>query len=233
MDSAAVSLPRPGAADIDLPVADRLLTTTRAVRRRLDLTRPVERQLLLDSIAIAQQAPTGGNSQGWSFVVVTQPGVRAELARIYREASGDYFERARRKAAERGDAQTGRVYEGAAHLAAVLDRVPVHVIPCLHGRIPAEGTTNARAAGFYASIYPAVWNLMLALRARGLGSALTTMHLAREAEVAELLGIPDDVSQVALIPVAHYTGDTFSPAARPPAATITHWNGWAGSEDPR
>ena len=224
---------RPGAADLDLAAADRLLTTTRAVRRRLDLTRPVDRQLLLDSIAVAQQAPTGGNSQGWSFVVVTDPGPRAELARLYREAAGDLFERSRRRAADRGDAQTARVYEGAQYLTDVLDRVPVHVIPCLRGRLPADRTTNARAAGFYASIFPAVWNLMLALRARGLGSALTTVHLAREAEVAELLGIPDDVSQVALIPVAHYTGDSFSPAARPPAETVTHWNGWTGSEAPR
>jgi nitroreductase len=213
-------------ADIDRTAADRLLTTTRAVRRRLDLDRPVPRDVLLECIAVAQQAPTGGNGQGWAFVVVTDAAKRARLAEIYREASGSSFERSRQRAEERGDGQTARAYDGAAYLADVLDRVPVHVIACIRGRLPAEGVTNATAAGLYSSIVPATWSLMLALRARGLGSVWTSMHLRREADVADLLGIPPDVTQVALIPVGYYTGETFSPAARPPPETVTHWDGW-------
>lgn len=212
--------------DVDLTAADHLLTTTRAVRRRLDLERPVEPQVLLDCIRIAQQAPTGGNSQGWSFVVVTDPEKRAGLARLYREATGDYFTKAQSKA---GEGQTARVYGAAQHLLEVLDRVPVHVVPCLRGRV--DGQPTGTVAGFYGSILPAVWSLQLALRARGLGSAWTTMHLYRETEAAELLGIPADVTQVALLPVAYYTGETFSPADRPPPETVTHWDGW-GNQRP-
>jgi nitroreductase len=216
------------ACDIDLATADRLLTTTRAVRRRLDLDRPVERDVLLECISIAQQAPTGGNSQRWSFVVVTDAGKRARIAELYREATGDSFAVSRERALRKGNAQTARVYDGAAYLADVLDRVPVHVIPCIQGSLAGADPLNAAAAGLYGSIVPAAWSFVLALRARGLGSAWTTMHLRREREVAELLGIPGDVTQVALLPVAHYTGETFSPAERPPPETVTHWDGWTG-----
>jgi nitroreductase len=215
------------APDIDVPATDRLLTTTRAVRRRLDLERPVDRAVLLECIAIAQQAPTGGNRQGWSFVVVTDEAKRARIAELYREVSVEAFEQSRDRALARGDEQTARVYAGALHLAGVLHRVPVHAIPCIRGSFLGTELPTAAAAVLYGSIVPAAWSFQLALRARGLGSAWTTMHLHREREVAELLGIPDDVTQVALLPVAHYTGDTFSPAARPPAETVTHWDGWA------
>ena len=213
--------------DIDVAATDRLLTTTRAVRRRLDLDRPVEREVLLECVSIAQQAPTGGNSQGWSFVVVTDEAKRARIAELYREASGEYFEKAKARAERKGDGQTARVYDGARYLADVLHRVPAHVIPCIRGSFLAAESPNASAAGLYGSIVPAAWSFQLALRARGLGSAWTTMHLYREREVAELLGIPEDVTQVALLPVAYYTGDTFSPAGRPPPETVTHWNGWS------
>lgn len=216
------------APDIDVAATDRLLTTTRAVRRRLDLDRPVDRAVLLECIAIAQQAPTGGNRQGWSFVVVTDEAKRARIAELYREVSLEAFERSRDRALARGDGQTARVYAGALHLAGVLHRVPVHVIPCIRGSFLGAEAPTVAAAGLYGSIVPAAWSFQLALRARGLGSAWTTMHLHREREVAELLGIPDDVTQVALLPVAHYTGDAFSPAARPPAETVTHWDGWTG-----
>jgi nitroreductase len=214
------------ASDIDLASADRLLTTTRAVRRRLDLERPVEREVLLDCISVAQQAPTGGNSQRWGFVVVTDPEKRAQLADIYRAASGDFFEQSKERALAKGDQQTARVYDGAAYLADILHRVPVHVIPCIRTRFPASGMSSTDAAGVYGSIAPAAWSFQLALRARGLGSAWTTMHLYREREVAQLLGIPENVTQVALFPVAYYTGNGFSPADRPSPETVTHWNGW-------
>jgi nitroreductase len=217
-----------GSADVDVEAADRLLTTTRAVRRRLDLDRPVDRGLLVECIEVAQQAPTAGNSQGWSFVVVTDAERRARLAEVYRAAAGNRLEESRARARKAGDEQTARAYDGALYLAGVLDRVPVHVIPCVRGRIPDGNWSNAAAAGLYGSILPAAWSFMLAARARGLGTAWTSIHLTREREVAELLGIPDGVTQTALIPVAHYTGQGFSRAARPPAETVTHWDGWSG-----
>ena len=206
---------------IDVKAADELLTTTRAVRRRLDLDRPVPRELVLECVGVAQQAPTGGNSQGWGFVIVTDEAKRAKLAELYRRTGDDYL----RKSADRAKTeQTSRVYNSAVYLSEVLDRVPVHVIPVIHGRV--DNQPNMMASGLYGSIIPAAWSFMLAARARGLGSAWTTLHLFHEQEAAELLGIPDDHTQVALIPLAYYTGDTFSPADRPPPDTITHWDTW-------
>lgn len=205
----------------DLAATDKLLTTTRSVRRRLDLARPVNREVVLDCIRIAQQAPTGGNLQGWRFVVVTDAGKRARLAEIYCEVAEANLRRGRDAASE---AQTRRVYESALYLTEILARVPVHVIPCLRGR--PVNNSNAMAAGFYASIIPAAWSFMLALRSRGLGSVWTTATLARETEVAQLLRIHEDVTQIGLIPVAYYTGTDFSPAVRPPPETITYWDEW-------
>jgi nitroreductase len=206
---------------IDVAAADELLNTTRAVRRRLDLDRGVPRELVLECVSIAQQAPTGGNSQGWGFVVVTDEGKRAALADLYRQTADGYLRASREQAK---DGQTSRVYDSAVYLAEVLHRVPVHVIPVIHGRV--DGQPNGIAAGLYGSIIPAAWSFMLAARARGLGSAWTTLHLFKEQEAAELLGIPADHTQVALIPLAYYTGDTFSPADRPAPDTITHWDSW-------
>jgi nitroreductase len=206
---------------IDVAATDELLTTTRAVRRRLDLDRPVPRELVLECVSIAQQAPTGGNSQGWGFVVVTDEGKRTALAELYRRTGDDYLRKSRDRA--KSD-QTSRVYDSAVHLAEVLHRVPVHVIPVIQGRV--DGHPNGIAAGLYGSIIPAAWSFMLAARARGLGTAWTTLHLFHEQEAAELLGIPSDYTQVALIPLAYYTGDTFSAADRPAADSITHWDSW-------
>ncbi|HET6911651.1 MAG TPA: nitroreductase family protein [Mycobacteriales bacterium] len=206
---------------MDVTMADELLSTTRAVRRRLDLDRAVPRELILECIGIAQQAPTGGNSQGWGFVVVTDADKRAALAELYRRTADGYLSAAGDRA---GDDQSRRVYGSAVYLAEVLHRVPVHVIPVIQGRVDA--LPNMMAAGAYGSIIPAAWSFMLAARARGLGTAWTTLHLPHEKDAAELLGIPDDYTQVALIPTAYYTGETFSPAARPPADTITHWDTW-------
>ena len=210
----------------DLPpeveITDRLLTTTRAVRRRLDLEREVEPAVLLDCIRIAQQAPSGGNAQSWHFVVVTDAAKRARLAEIYREVAEDGLRRSLETASDR---QAVRVYGSALHLAQVLARVPVHVIPCTHGR-PPPASDLAATAGFWATIIPATWSFMLALRSRGLGSVWTTPTLSRESEVAELLGIPADVTQTALVPVAYYTGSGFSAAHRPPPEAITSWDRW-------
>jgi len=207
-------------AEIDRANADALLTTTRAVRRRLDLARQVEPQLILECIDIAQQAPTGSNGQRWHFIVITDPRKRVQIAEIYREQSSAGIE-ARLAAAL--DAQTRRVYESALYLSDILARVPVHVIPCLIGEPPETGRA---AAGFYADILPATWSFMLAARARGLGTVWTTQTLARHREIAELLEMPASVTQAALIPVAHVIGETFRPAARPAPESITSWNVW-------
>lgn len=209
----------------DTSVTDRLLSTTRAVRKRLDLERPVEESVILDCLRLAIQAPTGSNAQGWRWVVVTDPDKRSELARMYAEGGAGYLKAA---AGQEKDDQTRRVYESALHLTEILARVPVHVIPCIEGR--ADNAPNILSASAYGSVIPAAWNFMLALRSRGLGSAWTTLHLFKEKEAAELLGIPyEKVTQVALIPVAYTVGQDFKPAKRPPVEGITYWDSWGST----
>jgi nitroreductase len=210
----------------DLAVTDRLLTTTRAVRRRLDLSRPVEREVILECIDLSQQAPTASNEQSWRWVVVTDPGKRKELARLYNETLADYGgDDAWEPSPGLDSEQTRRVYASAQWLAEHLAEVPVHVIPCVEGALPGS-PQNILLASLYGSIFPAVWSFQLALRSRGLGSALTTIHLGREREAAKLLGVPEGVIQVALLPVAYTVGTDFRPAARPGPETITHWEEW-------
>jgi nitroreductase len=206
---------------MDISSVDELLSTTRAVRRRLDLNRPVERDVILECLQLAMQAPTASNEQHWRWMVVTDADKRAAIAQIYRELAGDYLVQA---AANATDPQTRRVYESAQALTGILADVPVHVIPCLERRF--EDAPLATAAAAWGSILPAAWSFLLALRSRGLGSVWTTLHLARERDVAELLGIPESVTQAALFPVAYTVGTDFKPAVRPPAETITSWNTW-------
>lgn len=212
-------------APFDLSVTDALLTTTRAVRKRLDLERPVPREVILDCIRLSQQAPTGSNSQTWRWVVVTDPAKRKAIAEVYREGGSSYLEMARSQLSE-GEAQTKRVYDSAIWLMEHLAAVPVHVIPCVVGRLP-EGAPNVMAASLYGSILPAVWSFQLALRSRGLGSTLTTLHLFKEEAVAKLLGIPEGVTQVALLPVAYTKGTEFKVASRPDPETITSFDTWS------
>jgi nitroreductase len=211
-------------APFDVAETDRLLATTRAVRRRLDLARPVPRELILTCIGLAQQAPTASNAQSWRWLVVTEAERRRALADLYREVAEGALPQGRRLYA--GDAQTRRVYDSAEWLARHLHEVPVHVIPCVLGRVDAAGGA-AGAAALYGSIFPAVWSFQLALRSRGLGSALTTLHLFREAEAAALLGIPAGVTQVGLLPVAWTRGADFRAARRPPPESITRFERWA------
>jgi nitroreductase len=206
---------------MDIASVDELLTTTRAVRKRLDLTRPVGREVILECIRLAMQAPTASNAQDWRWVVITDPDKRAAIADIYRSIGADYLAQA---AATASDPQTERVYRSAQGLTETLAQVPVHVIPCL--RQPIDDSNRLVAASAWASIIPAGWSFLLALRSRGLGSVWTTMHLAKEREVGELLGIPPTVTQAALFPVAYTIGTDFRPAARPPAETITFWDEW-------
>jgi nitroreductase len=209
----------------DLAETDRLLTTTRAVRKRLDLARPVPREVILDCLRLSTQAPSGSNAQGWRWVVVTDADKRRGLAEVYRRAGGEYLAASGRDERAQSDPQYRRVYSSAMYLLDHLHEVPVHVIPCLLGKLP-PGTPAGMAAGFFGSIYPAVWSFMLALRSRGLGSVLTTIHLGLADEAARLLDIPDTVTQTGLLPVAYTLGDDFKPAARRPVEQITYWNGW-------
>ena len=206
---------------MDIASVDELLTTTRAVRRRLDLTRPVGRDVIMECLRIAMQAPTSSNAQDWRWLVITDAAKRAAIAEIYRSIGERYLPR---MAESETDPQTRRVLGSALTLTDTLGDVPVHVIPCLQRRF--DGNDPVVASSAWASIIPAAWSFMLALRSRGLGSVWTTMHLAREREVAKLLGIPDTVTQAALLPVAYTIGTDFKPASRPRAETVTYWDGW-------
>lgn len=208
---------------LDRATVDHLLTTTRAVRKRLDLDRPVEPEVIEECLRLAIQAPTGSNSQGWRWIVVTDPEKRLALADAYRRVWGPYIA-ASRDAAPNASAQQARVMDSASYLAEHLHEVPVHVIPCIYGGLQSGQLVDA--AGLFGSIYPAVWSFQLALRSRGLGSAFTTLHLPFAPDAAELLGIPEGVIQTALIPVAYFKGEDFQPASRRPVEEVTYWNGW-------
>jgi nitroreductase len=200
---------------------DELLTTTRAVRKRLDLTRPVEREVLEECLAVAQQAPSASNRQDWHFVVVTDGERRAGLGELWRRGGRAYLARAARAR----DRDTRRLVASVEHLVEHIHEVPVHVVPCIEGR--TDGKPVHAQSSRWGSIVPATWSFMLAARARGLGTAWTTFHLRFEDEAAELLGIPyDRVMQAALVPVAYTIGTEFKPARRRPLEAMVHWEGW-------
>jgi nitroreductase len=214
----------------DLP-PDVLLSTTRAVRKRLDLERPVPRELVEECVNVAIQAPTASNTQNWHFVLIDDPSRRLALAEIYRRAWDNYVQAmASAKGYPESDPRgqrAGAVGESAAYLAANFERVPVLLIPCLWGRVPESDAPTWRQAGFWGSLFPAVWSFMLAARARGLGTAWTSMHLQFEREAADVVGIPfDSCSQGGLIPVAYSIGTDFKPASRLPLDRVLHWNQW-------
>ena len=207
--------------------ADDVLTTTRAVRRRLDLTRPVPRELVEECVEIAMQAPSGSNRQDYGFVCVSDPDLRLAIAELYERSHVnavktlvDY---------EAGDVRApaqDRLQSAGAYLRDHLAEVPWLVIATIR-RKRTDNADNRELASLYGSIMPAFWSLMLAARARGLGSCFTTRHLTYEREAAELLGIPyDEVTQVGLTPVAFFTGEGFKPAARIPVDEIFHHNRW-------
>jgi nitroreductase len=210
---------------------DELLGTTRSVRRRLDLGRPVERGLIEECLRLAQQAPSGGNRQGAVFVVVTDPERRRVLGELYRRGWDRYLregilgEPPSRPADAGKRRQAARIGRSATHLAEHLAEVPVHVVACHAGR--TEGRSQIVQASAFGSVLPAVWSFMLAARARGLGAAWTTMHLFHEREAAELLGIPyEEYSQVALLPLAHVVGEGFRPGPREPLERFARWETW-------
>ena len=206
---------------------DEVLTTTRAVRRRLDLDRAVERAVVEECLRLALQAPNGSNGQDWSWVLVDDPATKGALAELYRQGMRDHSARDRSAEAPQGPSDP-RMSASVLYLAEHLERVPVLCIPTI-GRRYGDATTFQQASK-WGSILPAVWSLMLALRSRGLGSVWTTIHLYRERETAELLGIPyDEHTQAGLFPIAHTTGLRFSPADRAASEARVGWNRFPGT----
>ena len=217
-----------------LPLSpEELLTTTRSVRKRLDFSRPVEPEVIRECLELAVQAPTGANSQGWHFVIVTDQEQRKALGAIY--SKGYWFYR--QKTASAHPLYEGRslprehmatlkkVRDSSEYLAEHMHEAPVLLVPCIWGRIDDEST--AEQAGVWGSILPAVWSFMLAARLHGLGTSWTTVHLYYEQEAAEVLGIPfEQVTQAALIPVAYTQGTDFKPASRIPLESIVHRDKW-------
>lgn len=208
--------------------ADEVLATTRAVRKRLDFDRPVDRSVIEECLQLAIQAPTGSNRQAWHFVLVGDAERKARLADLYRACFEEFYTSGRSAVYPEGDVRAERrpkVQESANHLTDNFHRAPWILIPCQEGR--RDGVPSAAQAGWWGSIVPAVWSFMLAARERGMGTAWTTMHLAREQEAADILGIPyDSVAQVAMIPVAYTIGTDFKPAPRLPLEQVVHWDQW-------
>ncbi len=211
---------------------DELLTTTRSVRKRLDLTRPVPMDLITECLQISLQAPSGGNHQGWHWLVITDQDTRAAIGELYRRSTERYL--AARARALRGPGAPapdspaakamGRIRESSAYLGVHMGEVPVQVIACIEVNAPWE--TDDNQAGLWGSILPAAWSYMLACRARELGTAWATLHLVFEKEAAEILGLPGHIRQGVLIPTAYYTGETFRPAPRRPVQEVMHINRW-------
>ena len=208
--------------------ADEVLTTTRSVRKRLDLTTPVPREVILEALAIALQAPTGSFSQGWSWMFVEDPEKKRAIADYYGANFDRYREQSRLAQFPDGDLRAERrdsIRSSSDYLRQHFHEVPVLLIPLIEGRL--DGLPVFGAASSWGSILPAVWSFMLALRERGLGSAWTTLHLPNEREVADLLGIPyDRYTQAGLFPIAYTIGTDFKPAPRIGLDELVHWDTW-------
>jgi len=209
--------------------ADEVLSTTRAVRKRLDFDRPVEREVVMECLELAVQAPTGSNTQGWHWIFVTDAEKKRALADIYAENFAFYRQIAQSNTFEEGDLraeQRDRVTSSAEYLVENFHRAPVLMVPCITGAL--DGVPAFASASVWGSLLPAVWSFMLAARERGLGTAWTTIHLMRggDKKAAEILGIPDGISQAGLFPIAYTIGTDFKPAKRLPLDPITHWDTW-------
>jgi len=223
-------------ADLDLTSVDHVLTTTRAVRRRLDLTRPVEPEIIRHCLDIALQAPIGFYGETRHFIIVSDPEIRSAIAALYRKAAEGrrrgtvardaYLTKLRiTDAADPNFARQQRMFASNDYLVEHMHEVPLLLVACIEGRVEDAGA--GAQASLYASIMPAVWSLMLALRARGIGSTLATAYIQSvEKELAQILGIPDAVTQAALLPIAYFKGSDFKRAGRALAGERTHWNRW-------
>lgn len=209
--------------------ADDVLSTTRAVRKRLDFDKPVERDVIEECLQLALQAPTGSNAQGWQWLFVTDPAKKKALADIYAANFTVYRQFAAATTYEQGDLrgeQQNRVTDSAQYLADNFHRVPVLMIPCIAANL--DGVPSFAGASMWGSILPAVWSFMLAARGRGLGTAWTTIHMMNggDKQAAELLGIPDGITQAGLFPIAYTIGTEFKTAKRMPLEPILHWEQW-------
>lgn len=208
---------------------DEVLTTTRAVRRRLDFDRPVPRDVLRDCVEVAQQAPNGSNAQGWRFLLVDDPTTKAALAEIYARGydelavpAADSYETTQPE-----HARIRQISRSADHLREHLHRVPAMLVPCVTPRPPERGVTLVQQAGYWSSLLPAVWSFMLAARERGLGTTWTTLHLLYERDAADVLGVPfESVAQGPLIPIGYTVGTEFKRADRLPVDDVMRWNKW-------
>ncbi|MEM9624375.1 MAG: nitroreductase family protein [Pseudomonadota bacterium] len=199
--------------DFDLGQIDEVLSTARSVRRKLDFDRPIEREVLFDCINVAVQAPTGLGGENWRFLVVDDPAQKQAVATIYKEILLAIM-------AERN------MPLKASHKALIerLHEIPAMLFVCVDGEPDAQN--NAGQLGFYGSILPAAWSLMLALRARQIGSTWTSLLSARAAEVAEILGIPQGVTQTVMLPAGYTKGAVLRRAERLPAEQVTYFNRW-------
>ncbi|RNL61928.1 nitroreductase [Nocardioides marmoriginsengisoli] len=219
-----------------------VLTTTRSVRLRLDYDRPVPLDVVGECLQLALQAPTGGAAEDWRWLVVADPALKAELAALYFAGYDEYVYQPLHGAAGTEDEavagrlggvaadgsvnpRTQRILDGADHLARNIGRAPYLVIPCATRPDPAKGGAGTTSA-FYGSLYPAIWQFNLALRARGLGTCITSLHLHHAEQAAALLGIPDDAVQITMLPIAYTLGTDFKVAARKPVADVAYLDGW-------
>jgi nitroreductase len=224
----------PGVPDSSLlPLdPDQLLSTTRAVRKRLDFDRPVPDQLIRECVELAMQSPSGSNAMTMQFVVVRDPAKKAAIGEIYKACFGMYktWDGVYIGSIDKGDdtmnAQQARSANSADYLGDRMGDAPALVIACsTGGRV--DGQPSLISANRFGNILPAMWSFMLAARARGLGTCWTTLHLVMEQQICEVLGIPfDEVTQGCLSPIAFTHGTDFKPATRPPADSIIHWDQW-------
>jgi nitroreductase len=221
---------------IDLASIDHVLNTTRSVRLRLDLGREVSREIIEEALEIALQAPTGANTQTWRFLVVTDSKIKSGIADYYRKGAELYI------ADQTGMTQTGvsatrefsaddmraaqkeGVMNSSMFLLENMQNVPAMIIPCIESRF--EDEKPFVQASMYGSILPATWSLMLALRARRIASAWTSLHLVYEKEVRELVGMPDNFTQAALLPIAWLKGGELHKAKRLPLSEVAYWDRW-------
>jgi nitroreductase len=201
---------------LDLPSVDALLSTTRSVRRRLDFDRPIDPPLLYQCIDLATQAPMGIGGESWRFLVVTEPERKRAIAELYQDVI-EGFEAAGRL----------RIKDTQRALMARLPDMPALIFVYINA--PAPGADVAAQVGFYGSILPVAWSLMLALRSRGLGTTWTSLLASRQAELASLLATPPDSTLTVMFPVAHMKGAVLKATPRQPAREVTFWNAWGES----
>jgi nitroreductase len=215
----------------DLAEIDRLLTTTKAVRRRLDLSRPVDRGVVVDCIRLASYAPNASNAQEWRWILVDDPDLRRQVGECYRRVTVPPVTEMLQAKLAAGDEAGARISRSILYLADHMGEVPVLVVPCFHFK-PDSSTPLPQVSRMFSSSYPAVWSFQLALRSRGLGSVLTTAHTLDEEAMAAVLDIPADWTQTCLIPVAYTDTPDFRPSPRRPIEEVIGWNGWNPRDSP-